>query len=888
MILPTQYAPGAPIYLRQSTNRTGTLLLAAAMGTLLMSSLSAVAGPEDDIVFTQGPRNGQVVPRDLATQQGIVRFSGRVTNSRYREIRLRAFRQNTRWGDEISKPLQFEGGPAGFDFEIAIPAELANYRFEVFLARRKRAVAAARFDQITCGDIYLVNGGSNALAGRRAGEANQFQHTFLRSFGTRDARIRTMKSDPEWHVAEGDQWEGPGAVGQWALRLGAELVKTHGIPIGILNGADREKSIGFFRRSANDPTALHTNYGRLLHRAELAGAKESARAIFWYQGESDEGDAAAHQAGFDAIHAAWREDYPALERIYVIQVREGCGVEAWDLGLREVQRRFGERYNDVTLVSTSGINQHDGCHYAFPDGYERLGEMMAWMVSSDLYRTSPAANPVRPPRPFSARLAPGYPSRVIVETVSTNDVLTWDAGAHADFRIDGADILVTNGIAQGNQVILELDEVAHGAQGVSYRGHAFSGPWITNSAGFGLLSFSSLPILHEPPGTPQQLRAHGQSCEQVDLTWAADVEAVSFLIQRDGIVVGITEQNEFHDTVPNADTGYLYQLAAENSGGISTWSASVHVETPPVPPPPALPTGLTVQVRSGTRVELRWVAATNATSYLVRRDDEAPDLVHDTFYVDMDTDPGGAYEYAVAARNPGATSEWSSSVALTTVVDNVFALVPEAQEYELIYSLELEEDFAFGQTNRVPYERNLSGRFSGPFDRVAYYLELQTSVNGPFTWVYVSMDSFTDHIGKVGVPARSTGVIFQQPVSNLNIYASADVYIPTGVGLSEGSIEFWGYNYSPNNVRKLPNATDSTYDAGDEVSRAGTVGSMQIHRSGDTVFAYNRWGAPGTDDLGIGNAPGIHSDWTFSGSAEDYARRKLVVLVRLDGTGAGP
>jgi len=875
MILPFNHAPCA-------------LLSVALAGFLLGNPLPGAAAPADDIIFTQAPRNRQIIPRDLSTQQGIVRFSGRVTNSRYREVILRTYRQNKRWGEEVSAPLNFAGGPARFDFEFAIPAELADYRFEVLLLRRKRAVSAARFEHIACGDLYLVNGGSNAMAGRCAGKANQHQHPFLRSFGTRDARILTMKSDTQWHVAEGDAWEGPGAIGQWALRLGSELVRTHNVPIGILSGADREKAIGFFRRSANDPTALHTNYGRLLHRAEQAEARESARALFWYQGESDEGNAKAHRAGFDALLAAWGEDYPALERVYVVQVREGCGVEEWDLALREVQRRMDERHDLVTLVSTAGINQHDGCHFAFPGGYERLGELMEQMVSSDFYGPVPPAPPIRPPNAFSVRLATDDPSRVVVDTVNTNDVLTWDPGSHADFRIDGADILVTNGLANGNRLILELDQAAHRAAGVSYRGHAYGGPWITNAAGFGLLSFDGLPIHHAPPETPRQLQANAATCEKVELTWAADVEAMTFLIRRDGAVVGSAESNAYRDIVSNADSEYLYQVAAANSGGTSAYSTSVSVKTPPLPPPPELPVGLQAKVRSGTRVELRWSAASNATSYLIRRNEEAPLTTHDTFYADVSVAAGRPYFYTVASRNPGATSEWSSSVAVTTVVDNVFALVEEAQEYELIYSLELEDDFAFGQTNRVPYERNFSRGFSGRFDRVAYYLELQPFVGGPITWVYVSMDPFTDQIDRIGLPTRSTGANFQQPVSNLNVFASADAYIPTGSGLAGGFIEFYGYNYTPNNIKKLPNATDDAYDAGDEVSRAGTFGSMQVHRSGETVFAYNRWGAPGTDDLGIGNAPGNHSDWTFSGSAPEYDRKKILVLVRPAGIGPDP
>ena len=61
---------------------------------------------------------------------------------------------------------------------------------------------------------------------------------------------------------------------------------------------------------------------------------------------------------------------------------------------------------------------------------------------------------------------------------------------------------------------------------------------------------------------------------------------------------------------------------------------------------------------------------------------------------------------------------------------------------------------------------------------------------------------------------------------------------------------------------------------------------MQVHNheSGETVFAYNNWGAasgnPGMSDLGIGTQATGSGDWTFAHNADGYVIKRLQVLVR--------
>ena len=56
------------------------------------------------------------------------------------------------------------------------------------------------------------------------------------------------------------------------------------------------------------------------------GIASTARALLWYQGESDNGNEALHAQNFDLLYNDWHGDFAALEQLYVFQVRTGCGV----------------------------------------------------------------------------------------------------------------------------------------------------------------------------------------------------------------------------------------------------------------------------------------------------------------------------------------------------------------------------------------------------------------------------------------------------------------------------------------------------------------------------------------------------------------------------------
>jgi len=164
------------------------------------------------------------------------------------------------------------------------------------------------------------------------------------------------------------------------------------------------------------------------------------------------------------------------------------------------------------------------------------------------------------------------------------------------------------------------------------------------------------------------------------------------------------------------------------------------------------------------------------------------------------------------------------------------------------------------------------------------------------------MDAFANDLSVLGVPTADRGATHQRYVNHMNVYASANAAVTTGVDIATGNIEFWPSNYGAGNSLNIPNALSTlngtnVYDFGDSgFNTSAGHGSMQVHNYGDrhTIMSMISFGSDNrTPGLGIGNntdfsgTPGnIYPDWTFSYNAGIYSTRNIYVLAKYSNTPA--
>ncbi|MFB6725720.1 sialate O-acetylesterase [Kribbella sp. NPDC056345] len=427
------------------------------------------------VKLTEMPQDLKLIPRD--SQNGAnPAVAGEVTAAGVDQVELRV----TGHGE-----TQTFTAPAGapFRFTPRIEAGLWDYTFELKAIGPGIDRVVARRTGIVSGDVYVVQGQSNAQAAKYTGAANVEESRYLRSFGSSTIESALSGTDRVWHYATGDITKQPGSAGQWAIRMGRRITDTYGVPVALFNGAHGGKPVSFFQRNDTTPNDLTTNYGRLRSRLQASGVLSKVKGVFWYQGEAESDNASVHVSGFTSLLADWRTEMTAA-KYFVYQVRTSPCNNTTTINLREAQRKLGPSHG-VTLLSTTSLSGHDGCHFAYADGYREMGDQTFAVVARELYG-GPSAG-VAPPNPASVTKS----GATLTVKLRSADPLTVEAGVRADFRLVGSNVTVSAVAYQADGSLkLTLSGTPTGATALVYQGHLKSGPAITNATGTGLLAFN--------------------------------------------------------------------------------------------------------------------------------------------------------------------------------------------------------------------------------------------------------------------------------------------------------------------------------------------------------------------------------------------------------------
>jgi hypothetical protein len=461
-------------------------------GMLLSLALTLLQSP---VALAESPMDFRLYPRDLATDAAAIAVAGDWAAPDAGAVLRLEVSGSDGWSGvaevEALPLVQAEAQP--FRLAVAAPAGLVDY--DVLLVLRHAGVdeVVASWERVAVGDVYLIHGQSNAVASDYYDEdlANaRDQSPWIRSYGSASRTPAEVLADTTWHLADAETDGGPGSVGIWALHLSRRIVEKQGVPIGLLNGAVGGTTVAQHQRNDADPDDLNTIYGRLLHRANAAGVASAARALFWYQGESDGAGAQGWLDGFGDLMADWDVDFPGIEHLWIIQVRRGCGSPS--LELRDHQRTLAHGDATIHTATANGLPGHDGCHFR-DKGYLQLALDLGPVVAHHLY------------------------GRPLVPDASSPDVLaaSWDGAAQdaffLDFRNVTAPLLVPDAssyntltvddgtqvvgvTAVGNRLRVELAGPSTAAT-VSFQGHAYNrADWIVNARGLAMMGFFELPI----------------------------------------------------------------------------------------------------------------------------------------------------------------------------------------------------------------------------------------------------------------------------------------------------------------------------------------------------------------------------------------------------------
>lgn len=443
------------------------------------------------------PIDLQLIPRNPGTNTAFIEVEGHAHKFKaknWEAVHVRIWQDNQLIRHEI-RPLDFsEADTIHWKASVEVHAGMHQYHVETHAVRGKKWKYLSGAKNVVVGDVIIIHGQSNAETYEGSKEASENKNDFIRVYGCGREDYQFAR---RWNIAEpvGNRWN-EGGAGLWGLKLAKMLVDSFQMPIAIFNGAHGGQFLEFFQRG--DREDVGTNYGRLWRRVQESRASDRIRAIFWFQGENDAGSALGteyYRLAFEKLSQSWHQDFPGLERIYVMQIRQGCGCSTeGTLGIQEGQRRLPGMMSDVQVMSSSGVERHsDDCHYNYKDGYEVFADRLYPLAAHDLYGAPVVPGMYAPDLDKVQYIAP---NQLIVTIRQTEDTLTWDEGAEADFRLESAPgVSIVSGRAEGNRLVFTLSgplpETAH----FSYAGRsAGTKPCIRNQRGVPMLNFYYIRI----------------------------------------------------------------------------------------------------------------------------------------------------------------------------------------------------------------------------------------------------------------------------------------------------------------------------------------------------------------------------------------------------------
>ncbi|MBB6048817.1 DUF2341 domain-containing protein [Armatimonas rosea] len=437
---------------------SGTLTVTVAVdngGAPVTQSVKiAVAEPKSDPwverkpAVEERPTDNQFYARNPITNEGTLHDKGTLS-APADAVFLRLYADGV-----LAKSVTQKLGPSRA-YALSVPLKPGLTRYEVAFGSvtggQETVLHTAK--NLVCGDAFILQGQSNAVATDFGKETPAYQSEWIRTFGTRWESARYRNQDGQ-----------TGEIGYWAMELAKRLVESEKVPICILNGAVGGTRIDQHQRNPKNPTDPETIYGRLLSRVQKAQLTHGIRAILWHQGENDQGADGptggfgweTYQEYFIDLTAAWKTDFPNVQRYYAFQIwPKSCamGIDGSDNQLRDVQRQLPALFSKLSIMSTLGIDPPGGCHFPAA-GYAEFARLIFPVVQRDSYGKRFDA-PITPPSLKRVSLGTGKGDTLVLEF---DQPVVWESALASEFLLDGKRGKIASGSATGNLLTLTLTE----------------------------------------------------------------------------------------------------------------------------------------------------------------------------------------------------------------------------------------------------------------------------------------------------------------------------------------------------------------------------------------------------------------------------------------------
>lgn len=456
--------------------------------------------PEKD----ERPVDGQFYARD-DKNEGTLHYNGALGEAA-EKVFVKLYADDKLVTTETATPA----ADKSYAFALKLKPGLFQYKVEFGTQTAGQEKILETVNDLVCGDAFLIDGQSNALATDTHEQSPPETNRWIRSYGgptgwgdgTQWFQNEFQKKgvnpwcNPVWKAGKGEKAE----LGWWGMVLAKQLLERQKVPIFILQAAVGGSRIDQHQRNEANPTDLTTMYGRMLWRVRQAKLTHGIRGIIWHQGENDQGSAGpsggygweTYQPFFIEMAAGWKRDFPNVKNYYVFQIwPNSCsmgGGEGSGDRLREKQRTLPYLFSNMSILSTLGVRPPGGCHYPL-EGWAEFARMVQPIIERDHYGLSPTTTVTAP----NLRKATYDTDRTIA--LEFDQPVVWADALAGQFYLDGEKDKVASGSVTGNVLTLTLKEASAAGKITYIKETSWSQETLlTGANGLAALTFCEVPI----------------------------------------------------------------------------------------------------------------------------------------------------------------------------------------------------------------------------------------------------------------------------------------------------------------------------------------------------------------------------------------------------------
>ncbi len=445
-------------------HKSGALRVSATISNggqaITQTATIAVTEPKQDVWVArmpgadEKPEEGQFYARD-DRNAGTLHYNGTL-NDAADAVFISVYADDKPYKTETAKPA----ADKSYRLAVRLKPGLIKYKVEFGTTVGGKNTVLQTVNDLVCGDAYLIDGQSNALATDTGEKSPAETNEWIRSYG----RPAENKSGPQgnlwclpvWKAQKGEKAE----LGWWGMELAKRLVDSQKVPIFIINAAVGGTRVDQHQRSATNPTDLSTIYGRMLWRVQQAKMTHGIRGVLWHQGESDQGSDGptggygwqSYQQLFIDMATAWKQDMPNIRQQYIFQIWPNSCAMGGSQGngdrLRERQRTLPQYFSNMSIMSTLGVRPPGGCHFPLI-GWAEFARTIQPLMERDFYGKAPTAS-ITPPNLQRASVAGTSISLEFDQPVIWTDALA------SQFYLDGQKDKIAGGSVSGNVLTLIL------------------------------------------------------------------------------------------------------------------------------------------------------------------------------------------------------------------------------------------------------------------------------------------------------------------------------------------------------------------------------------------------------------------------------------------------